>query len=104
MNENRDEKLDNLLSSRRVESVSPDLAQRIILQARQLPQNKSFSPWQWLRELCVEFHLPKPAYVLATALIFGLVIGFSTPPDSTSNANDDSASAQSVFAADEDLL
>ena len=49
MNENRDEKLDNLLRSRRVESVSPDLAQRIILQAQQLPQNKTFSPWQWLR-------------------------------------------------------
>jgi hypothetical protein len=104
MNKNRDEKLDNLLRSRRVESISPDLAQRIILQAQQLPQNKTFSPWQWLRELCAEFHLPKPAYVLATALIFGLVIGFSTPPDLTSNANDDSASAQSVFGADEALL
>ena len=43
MNKNRDEKLDNLLRSRRVESVSPDLAQRIILQAQQLPQNKTLS-------------------------------------------------------------
>src|SRR6266576_1350052 len=93
MDDNRDEKLDLLLRSRRVESATPDLAQRIILQARQLPQNKTFSLWQWLRELCVEFHLPKPAYVLATALIFGLVIGFSTPPDTTSVANDSASSA-----------
>ena len=106
MDDNRDEKLDLLLRSRRVESATPDLAQRIILQARQRPQNKTFSLWQWLRELCVEFHLPKPAYVLATALIFGLVIGFSTPPDTSSVANDSvaSVSAQSVFSADEALL
>ena len=106
MENNRDEKLDLLLRSRRVESATPDLAQRIILQARQRPQNKTFSLWQWLRELCVEFHLPKPAYVLATALIFGLVIGFSTPPDTSSVANDSvaSVSAQSVFSADEALL
>lgn len=104
MDDKRDEKLDQMLRSRRMEAASTDLAQRIILQARQLPQSRMPSPWQWLRELCAEFHLPKPAYVLATALIFGLVIGFSTPPDSTPNANDDSASAQSVFAADEALL
>jgi hypothetical protein len=48
--------------------------------------------------------LPKPVYVLASALIFGLVIGFSTPIESTTSANDDSAIAQSVFAADEALL
>ena len=106
MDDNRDEKLDLLLRSRRVESATPDLAQRIILQARQRPQNKTFSLWQWLRELCVEFHLPKPAYVLATALIFGLVIGFSTPSDTTPVANDSvaSVSAQNVFSTDEALL
>jgi hypothetical protein len=106
MDYNRDEKLDLRLRSRRVESASPDLAQRIILQARQLPQNKTFSLWQWLREMCVEFHLPKPAYVVATALVFGLVIGFSIPADTTSVANDSvsSVSAQNVFSADEALL
>ena len=104
MDDKRDEKLDHMLRSRRVKSASADLAQRIILQARQLPQNKMLSPWQWLGELCREFHLPKPAYVLASALIFGLVIGFSTPLESTTSANDDSAIAQSVFAADEALL
>jgi hypothetical protein len=104
MDDKRDEKLEQMLRSRRMEPASADLAQRIILRAGKLPQSRMLSPWQWLRELCAEFHLPKPAYVLATALIFGLVIGFSTPPDSTQTANDDSASAQSVFAADEALL
>jgi hypothetical protein len=106
MNDPHDEKLESMLRSRRIESASPDLAERIILQARQRPQNKTVSPWQWLRELCVEFHLPKPAYVVATALVFGLVIGFSMPPDKASTTIDNSStvSAQSVFSADDALL
>lgn len=106
MDQNRDEKIDLLLHSRRIESANPELAQRIILQARQLPQNQTFSLWQWLRELCVEFHLPKPAYIIASALIIGLVIGLSTAPDTASVASDSvsSVSAQSVFSADEALL
>jgi hypothetical protein len=104
MDDKRDDKLDQMLRSRRMEPASADLTQRIILQAQRLPQHRFLSPWQWLREVCAEFHLPKPAYVLATALLFGLVIGFSTPPDSTQSGNDDSASALSVFAADEALL
>jgi hypothetical protein len=106
MSDIHDERLEAMLRSRRIESASPDLAQRIILQAGQRPQNKTVSPWQWLRELCVEFHLPKPAYVVATALVFGLVIGFSMPPDKTSTTIDNSStvSAQSVFSADDALL
>jgi hypothetical protein len=106
INDPRDEKLDRLLHARRVEPMSGDLAQRIILQAQQTPQNKNFSLWQWLRELCLEFHLPKPAYVLASALVFGLVIGFSTPNGSAINGNDSAADAsvQSVFSTDEALL
>src|SRR5437867_3927645 len=67
MSDIHDERLEAMLRSRRIESASPDLAQRIILQARQRPQNKTVSPWQWLRELCVEFPLPKPAYAVAPA-------------------------------------
>ena len=106
MSDIHDERLEAMLRSRRIESANPDLAQRIILQARQRPQNKTVSPWQWLRELCVEFHLPKPAYVVATALVFGLMIGLSMPPDKTSTTIDNSStvSAQSVFSADEALL
>ena len=65
--------------SRRVEPASPDLAQRIILKAQSLPQNQTLSLWQWLRQLFAEFHLPKPAYVLASALVLGMIVGFSTP-------------------------
>ena len=106
MDDKHDDKLDLMLHSRRVESPSQDLAGRIIMQARRLPQNQTFSPWQWLRDLCVEFYLPKPAYVVATALILGLAIGFSVPPDRPSANNEISSNitAQSVFAADEALL
>jgi hypothetical protein len=106
INDPRDEKLDRLLRMRRVEAVSGDLAQRIILRARETQQNPSLSLWQSVRELCLEFHLPKPAYVLASALVFGLVIGFSTPNASVINNNDSAADAsvQSVFSTDEALL
>ena len=106
MSDHRDEELDSMLRSRKLEPASPDLARRIILQAQPLPQNKTFSLWQWLRELCVELHLPKPAYIAATALIFGLVIGFSfsAPPETVTIAHDDASSARSVFSADEALL
>jgi hypothetical protein len=104
MKDNRDDKLDNLLRSRRVEPASPDLAQRIIFKARQLPQNRSVSLWQWMRQICSEFHLPKPAYVLVGALILGTVIGFSLPPASNSNADDSTANVSGYFSSDEALL
>jgi hypothetical protein len=104
MNDNRDEKLDNLLRSRRVEPASPDLAQRIILKARQLPQTKTMPLWQSVRELFGEFHLPKPVYVLAGSLVFGIVIGFSAPQDTGPAADDGGASVQSFLSADEALL
>ena len=104
MNDNRDEKLDNLLRLRRVEPASPDLAQRIIFKARQLPQTKTMPLWQSVRELFGEFHLPKPAYVLASALVFGIVIGFGAPQDTGPAADDSGVSVQSFLSADETLL
>jgi hypothetical protein len=104
MSHHRDDKLDNMLRSRRVEPASPDLAQRIIFKARQLPQIRSVSLWQWMRQLCAELHLPKPAYVLASSLILGMVIGFSLPPDIPSAADDNMATVQSFFSTDEALL
>lgn len=104
MKDYRDDKLDGLLRARRIEPASVDLAERIILKARQLPQNRNPSLRQWVRQLCAEFHLPKPAYVFAGALIFGMVLGFSLPPDTRSSAKDGFASIQSVFSADEALL
>jgi hypothetical protein len=104
MIDNRDEKLDNLLRSRRIESASADLAQRIILKAQQLPQNKIMPFWQWVGELFAEFHLPKPAYVLASALVFGMMIGFSAPQDTSQGADDSGAIIQTFLAGDESLL
>ncbi len=104
MKDHRDDKLDNLLRSRRLEPASPDLARRIIFKARQLPQNRTVSLWQWMRELCAEFHLPNPAYVLAAALILGMAIGFSLPSDTNQSAEDSASSVQNFLSADEALL
>jgi hypothetical protein len=103
INDERDDKLDLWLRQRRLLPASSDLAQRIILRAQQVPQLKAVSLWQWIRELCAEFHLPKPAYVLASALTIGLVIGFSTPQDNDSSGKDVVA-AQSFLAVDEAML
>ncbi len=99
-----DEKLDNLLRSRHVEPAGADLAQRIILKARHLPQTKPAPLWQSVRQLFGEFHLPKPAYVFASALVFGIVIGFSAAPDNNFSADDGGAAIQSLLSADEAFL
>jgi hypothetical protein len=104
MIDNRDEKLDNLLRSRRIEPASPDLAQRIILKARQTPQIKTPPFWQSVRDLFGEFHLPKPAYVLASALVLGIVIGLSAPQETTLAVDDSSVSIQGFLSVDEALL
>jgi len=104
MSDHRDEKLDNLLRSRRIEPASPDLAQRIILKAQQVPQNKAVPLWQWIGQLFSEFHLPKPAYVLASALVLGMVIGFSAPQQANVAPDNGGASIQSFLSSDEDLL
>jgi len=104
MNDDLDKKLDNLLHSRRIEPASPDLAQRIILKAQKLPQTKPIPLWQSVRELFGEFHLPKPTFVLAGALVFGIVIGLSAPQDTNFAADDGGAALQSFLSADEAFL
>ena len=104
MSENQDEKLESMLRSRRTETVTPDLAGRIILQAQSLPQLQNVSLWQAVRQLFAEFHLPKPGYVLASALVLGMVLGFSTAPENGQLSDATSATAQSYIAGDEELL
>jgi hypothetical protein len=104
MSDIRDEKLDNLLRSRRVEPASADLAQRIILAAQQLPQNRTVPLWQWIAELFREFYLPKPAYVLASALVLGVVIGFTAPRNNSERIDDSGAIVQSFLSVDDTLL
>ena len=104
MSENQDDKLARLLRSRRTEAASPDLAARIILQAQSLPQVQNISLWQAVRQLFAEFHLPKPGYVFAGALVLGMVVGFSTAPDNVQSSDASSSTAQSYIAGDEGLL
>jgi hypothetical protein len=101
MSDRQEDKLDALLRSRRIEPSSPDLAQRIILKAQGLPQNQTASPAPWIRQLFAEFHLPRPAYVLASTLILGVIVGFNMPVDTP--ADSDSVYVQSLYA-DEDVL
>ncbi len=102
MSDRQEDKLDALLRSRRIEPSSPDLAQRIILKAQGLPQNQAVSLGQWIRQLFAEFHLPRPAYVIASTLILGVIVGFNTPLD-TPGDDSESVYVQSLYA-DEDVL
>ena len=104
MSDNRDEELESLLRARRLEPASADLTQRIISKAQQTPQIKTPPFWQAVRELFGEFHLPKPAYVFASALVFGIIIGFSASQDTPPAAEDGGVSVQSFLSADEALL
>src|SRR6188474_2705968 len=104
MSQDQDEKLDRMLHSRRIEPSSQDLATRIILKAQSLPQVQNLSLWQAVRQLFAEFHLPQPGYVLATALVLGMMLGFSTAPDDDQSGNPSSMAAQSYIAGDEELL
>jgi hypothetical protein len=100
----KEQKLEAMLQSRRVEPASPDLAERIISKARHLPQQQTISLTQWMKGLFAEFHLPRPAYVMASTLIFGFVVGFTIPQYPTTADDADSLPVQSFLYADEDLL
>jgi len=100
MADNEDTKLDALLRARRIEPASRDLAQRIIRTAQSVPQRETLPLLQWLRRLFAEFHLTKPAYVLVSALILGIIVGLSTP-EGAGSRNEESASVQGFLYADE---
>ena len=103
MSNKQDERLEKMLRSRRVESASPDLAQRIILKARQTPQLERFILRQWLTRVFAEFHLPNPAYVLAGTLVMGFVLGLNVPSATTAD-DADTGQVQSFLYSDEGLL
>ena len=104
MSDNRDERLESMLRSRHQEAASPELAARIILTTRGITQRQNVSLWQLVRDLCAEFHLPKPAYVLAGALALGIVVGFNTPGDSPGVQDSNISNTQGFLSADEELL
>ena len=99
-----DEKLEAMLRSRRAEAASPDLAERIILKAQSLPQTQAISLTQWVERLFAEFHVPKPAYVLACTLILGFVLGFNAPLNTSRTDDAEVDPVQSFLYADEDVL
>jgi|ERR1043166_7608753 len=104
MSKTHDEKLEEMLKARRIEPAGPDLAQRIILKAQAIPQRTTISLWQWLQELFSEYHLAKPAYVLAGTLLLGFIIGLSAPLGTSSTSDADSAQVQTFLYADEGVL
>ena len=70
----------------------------------ELPQLQNISPWQALRQLFAEFHLPKPGYVLASALVLGMVLGFGTGPENGPLYDGSGAISYSYMSSDEGLL
>jgi hypothetical protein len=104
MSDRQNQKLEHLLRSRRIESASPDLAQRIILQARQTPQLEPMTFVQWLSGVFKEFHLPKPAYVLAGGLLLGTVVGLNTSLGTPASNDETQVKIQSFLYADEAIL
>jgi hypothetical protein len=100
----KEKKLEAMLQARRFEPAAPDLVARIARAAQQTPQRQGVSLSQWVKDLFSDFHLPRPAYVLASALIFGFVVGFAIPQYPTSIDEADSPSVQSFLDADEDVL
>jgi hypothetical protein len=104
MSTKQDEKLDGLLQARRVEPASPDLAERILLKAEAIPQVQTNTLSQWIKGLFAEFHLPKPAYVLAGTLVLGFVVGLNNPLNDTPTDDITSVNAEGFLYADEAIL
>jgi hypothetical protein len=104
MSEMSNEKLEQMLRARRVAPPSADLAERIILKAQALPQVQGLALGQSIRRLFAEFHLPKPAYVLAGTLILGFALGFSDPFTQAPIDRGGSSSAQAFLYVEEDTL
>lgn len=104
MSDIHDEKLEAMLKSRRLEAASADLADRIILRAQSIPQNQTITLAQWVKQVFAEFHLPRPAYVLACTLVFGLVAGLYLPLDTPPADDADPVHVQSFLYADEGML
>lgn len=100
----KDQKLEAMLQSRRFEAASPDLAERIVLKAQRISQNQTTTLTEWMRQLFAEFHLPRPAYVLAGALMLGIAVGFNAPLDTTTPDDADRVYVQSFLYADEGPL
>src|SRR5262245_53189644 len=79
MSDPRAPKLEALLRSRPLVPPSPDLAARIAIAARAIPQTRPLSVSEWLAQLFAEFRLPQPAIAVSVLLLLGMAAGWSAP-------------------------
>ena len=98
-----EEKIDEMLKTRRMQAANPDLAQRIILKAQITPRMQAFSLGGWIKQTFAELHLPNPVYVLAGTLMMGFVLGWSLPSDSVTDSTE-GFQMQSFLESDEGIL
>lgn len=96
---NNDKNLDHLLSMRRAVDVPPGLAQRIINMAQARPARHEGWADIWA-DVQAMFVIPRPAYALALAAVFGLLIGFDT---TASSADPVYSNFTSFLQADADI-
>ena len=96
-----DKQLDHLLSLRRAADVPPGMAQRIINMAQpRKPKTDSWADiWSDIQSM---FVIPRPAYALAVAALFGLLIGFDTSAASADPVYSNFTSFLQADAADID--
>jgi hypothetical protein len=105
MSEPRESELEALLRSRPLVPPSPDLAARIAIAARAIPQVRPISLSEWLANLFAEFRLPQPAIAVSALLLLGMVAGWSAPLALSSGDDDaDALQVQSFLYADDEEL
>lgn len=98
---NKDRDVDYLLSLRADVTPPEGLAQRIINMAQ--PRKPKHDSWAdiW-SDIQMMFVIPRPAYALALAAVFGLLIGFDTAAASADPVYGNFVSFLSADAADMD--
>ena len=100
------EHFERLLETRRYEEPANNLAQRIISASRQKAPSGLGS---FMSALLNEFHFPKPAFAMLSAvmiliLVIGFVIGFSNPSGSSVSTAQEETSLQAFLYDEGDTI
>lgn len=76
-----DEKLNQLLNSSQPVPASPNLAQRIIAEAKAQSELKVPVEYEetFIKQFLRSFIFPKPAYALACSMLVGVLLGWQNP-------------------------
>ncbi|MCB2082137.1 MAG: hypothetical protein H6908_06595 [Hyphomicrobiales bacterium] len=99
--------IETQLEQRHYTPPSTNLAQRIALEARDIPQQQHFGIMQWVERLFADtLLLPCPAVALAMALVLGIAVGISLPQETTATSTADVAdiNAQDFLYIDGETL